>query len=472
MFGPFLKLMDRVRLRRHLILIHDTLIVSSTFPLAIWLREPAYFDPPHAVAATYGALLLLGVTPVVFRTMGVQQAMWRYASPRDLWHLAKALLIVATAFLSLMFLIDRLEGVPRIAILNFWLAAFAILCSSRLIYISVICSLMASLRSKATRPPCRILIIAELASSSMLINAIRSRYGSQADLVGVVSGRGERGRLLNGIEILGSEMQISEIVASLEVAGRYPDVAIIDDQHISARQAQALPAIRTFRSSQLEALALFIADRPDPAVLFESQENTARIIDMKRVIDIAASMTALILLLPLLSLIAILLWFFHGSPIMFTQVRAGRRLREFHMLKFRTMKPPLDRSDRILPDQERITWVGSLLRATRLDELPQFWNVLRGDMSLIGPRPLLRRDMPSDDRLLAERYKVRPGITGWAQVNGGHKISNHQKMLLDIYYIRNCSIKIDIEIILKTIKTMTIGETINQEAIKNAEALV
>jgi lipopolysaccharide/colanic/teichoic acid biosynthesis glycosyltransferase len=171
---------------------------------------------------------------------------------------------------------------------------------------------------------------------------------------------------------------------------------------------------------------------------------------MKRFIDIVVSGMALLVLgFPLLALM-VLVGCKLGRPIFFRQIRPGLYGRPFQMIKFRTMIDARDSHGKLLSDAKRITSFGSLLRATSLDELPELWNVLRGDMSLVGPRPLLMEYLPLYSREQARRHEVRPGITGWAQVNGRNALSWEDKFKLDVWYVDNRSVLLDIKILCMT----------------------
>ena len=173
---------------------------------------------------------------------------------------------------------------------------------------------------------------------------------------------------------------------------------------------------------------------------------------MKRFFDIAVSFLALVALSPLLVLLAILVRVKLGSPVLFSQDRPGLNERIFKMMKFRTMSDARDSSGVLLPDNERLTSFGALLRTTSMDELPGLWSVLKGDMSLVGPRPLLVEYLPLYSERQSTRHKVRPGITGWAQVNGRNAISWQEKFELDAWYVENHSFWLDMKILLLTIK--------------------
>ena len=183
---------------------------------------------------------------------------------------------------------------------------------------------------------------------------------------------------------------------------------------------------------------------------------------LKRAFDIAASASALVVLSPVLAITAYKVKKELGSPVLFRQTRPGLHGKPFEMIKFRTMKDATDTEGNVLPDSERLTEFGKKLRASSLDELPELWNVLKGDMSLVGPRPLLMEYLPLYNAEQAKRHNVRPGVTGYAQVNGRNAIGWEEKFKLDLWYVENQSFILDIKIILSTVKKVLIKEGINQ----------
>ncbi len=184
----------------------------------------------------------------------------------------------------------------------------------------------------------------------------------------------------------------------------------------------------------------------------------------KRAIDIAASGGALIVLSPVLAAVALWLHFANkGAGAFFFQERPGRGGRIFRVVKFKTMTDERDAEGRLLPDEKRLTPVGRFVRSTSIDELPQLWNVLRGDMSLIGPRPLLVQYLPLYSPEQARRHEVRPGITGWAQCHGRNAISWTRKFELDVWYVDNISFVTDCRIVFTTIKKVFKREGISSE---------
>jgi lipopolysaccharide/colanic/teichoic acid biosynthesis glycosyltransferase len=184
---------------------------------------------------------------------------------------------------------------------------------------------------------------------------------------------------------------------------------------------------------------------------------------MKRLFDFIIALMALLTLLPIIIIVALIIRFKLGSPILFTQDRPGLNGKIFKMMKFRSMLDGKDKQGSLLPDDERMTQLGTFLRSTSLDELPGLFNVLKGDMSLVGPRPLLVQYLPLYNTEQARRHNVRPGITGWAQVNGRNAISWKQKFKLDVWYVDNQSFFLDLRILFLTVKKVFVREGISAD---------
>lgn len=184
----------------------------------------------------------------------------------------------------------------------------------------------------------------------------------------------------------------------------------------------------------------------------------------KRVIDFTVALCALLVIWPILLVIAVWLHFANkGAGVFFLQERPGKDGRLFRVIKFKTMTDECDTNGNLLPDEARLTKVGKFVRSTSIDELPQLVNVLKGDMSLIGPRPLLPQYLPLYSKEQARRHEVRPGITGWAQCHGRNAISWTRKFELDVWYVDHCSFALDLKIIFLTIKKVLVREGISQQ---------
>jgi sugar transferase EpsL len=183
---------------------------------------------------------------------------------------------------------------------------------------------------------------------------------------------------------------------------------------------------------------------------------------VKRLLDIGVSASSLLVLAPVIAVAALLVRIKLGSPVLFRQPRPGRGGLVFEMFKFRTMLDARDKDGVPLPDALRLTSFGRWLRASSLDELPELWNVLRGDMSLVGPRPLLVEYLPLYSERQRRRHEVRPGITGWAQVNGRNALSWDDKFELDVWYVENVSFLLDVRILLLTFARVISASGVNQ----------
>ena len=184
---------------------------------------------------------------------------------------------------------------------------------------------------------------------------------------------------------------------------------------------------------------------------------------MKRFVDIIVSVISLLLLAPFGLMVFFAVWLLLGYPVLFYQTRPGLYGKHFQIRKFRTMTDARDIDNTLLPDTKRLTRFGRFLRSTSLDELPALWNVLKGDMSLVGPRPLLVQYLPRYSKEQFRRHEVRPGITGWAQVNGRNSISWEEKFTLDVWYVDNRTMALDVKIILLTIAAVLARKDISAQ---------
>lgn len=183
----------------------------------------------------------------------------------------------------------------------------------------------------------------------------------------------------------------------------------------------------------------------------------------KRLFDVAVAATGLVVLSPVLALLALAIRVNLGSPVLFSQTRPGLHGRPFTLYKFRSMTGARDAEGNLRPDAERLTGFGRFLRSSSLDELPELWNVLRGEMSLVGPRPLLMQYLELYDDFQARRHEVRPGLTGWAQVNGRNRITWGERFAMDVWYVENQSFSLDLKILLLTILKVFRREGVTQE---------
>jgi lipopolysaccharide/colanic/teichoic acid biosynthesis glycosyltransferase len=299
-----------------------------------------------------------------------------------------------------------------------------------------------------------------------------------------------RGRAIQQKQVLGTVEELQDILQSLEVHGIAVNRIIVATAADRLRPRALETLLEAEKSSNIVVQFLSeqlgfedISQRPSVVSGQEpGQRKGARlenVIDVdhanstgsfrlgKRIIDVFGAALLIFTLTPVAVVVAFIVTLDVGFPLIFWQQRPGLYGRPFKLYKFRTMRAPHDQHRRRIPDDQRLSPIGQILRRTRLDELPQLYNVLVGDMSLVGPRPLLPCDQSAD---YAARLSVRPGITGWAQVNGGRIISPSDKCILDIWYAQNASFVLDLKIVLCTAKMPFLGDRINIEAVNQARS--
>jgi lipopolysaccharide/colanic/teichoic acid biosynthesis glycosyltransferase len=331
--------------------------------------------------------------------------------------------------------------------------------------------------------------------SELFLQCVQELSSHRTEVAGVLAEEPTmRGRVVQQKPVLGTVQEVQSILQSLEVHGVGVNrivVAVPPDQ-LSHRALEALLEVE--KSSDIAVQ--FLSERlglEGPSRIPSAHSDGERSMahgqrtlalagatyrvnsveksfgTLKRMIDCSVAAFFIIILAPFSALVALVVALDIGFPLIFWQQRPGLFGRPFKLYKFRTMCAAHDKHLRPVPDDRRSSVVGRVLRRTRLDELPQLYNVLVGDMSLVGPRPLLPRDQSLD---YAARLSVRPGITGWAQVNGGRVISDTDKWILDIWYVQNMSLVLDLRIILRTVKMVLFGDRINIEAVDEARSEV
>jgi lipopolysaccharide/colanic/teichoic acid biosynthesis glycosyltransferase len=293
--------------------------------------------------------------------------------------------------------------------------------------------------------------------------------------VGILDKRPLAGRVLENVPILGAAGDFTRILSGLALRGMRPRQLILT----AARETFGLELVRKLQQ-EAEREGIGVVSIPE---LLQAQAGRATA-DVrqgipvmmippkrspypasKRLLDIVVSAAILGLTAPLMAVIALALRQSVGPPVLFHQVRGGRNGHPFVMVKFRTMAETYGPDGRLLGNGERTPWSGRLLRRTRLDELPQFWNVLVGNMSIVGPRPLVAEELAELPDGGAERSSIRPGITGWAQVHGGQLLDLNGKVALDVWYARHLSLALDFRVLLLTVRMVVRGERLDEAAL-------
>ncbi|NJO33034.1 MAG: hypothetical protein HC869_07655 [Rhodospirillales bacterium] len=414
---------------------------------------------------------------VAFQVFGTYRSVWRYIANRDLVDVIAGASAAVGGFAAIMFLLNRLGDFPQATLIVQWLILVVGLCGTRLAYALV----KAGLRRKAmtTRPvPWEaVLLIGGGDGAALLAHVLEMAPDHGWRPVGILDEHMTIGRRIDHVPVLGRIGELPRIQAQLALQGMRPqrlvitatpdgiDPTTLETLHAEARLAHldimSLADLLRLRSSAQGTMA------PDGQRDRITESDYIRI---RHRVDVLGALVVLILLSPLLAMLAMALRLSVGPMILFRQVRVGRDQRPFMLYKFRTMRDAFDANGQPLPDADRTPWLGRLLRRTRLDELPQLWNVLIGDMALIGPRPLLERDLAALPDRSAERATLRPGITGWAQVHGGQLLGPEAKLTLDLWYVRHASPGLDLKIVLRTVRMIALGERIDRRAIEHARA--
>lgn len=433
--------------------------------LALWIRGAQVLnDWPGA--AFYCAISLVAslIAFLIFRT---REGMTHLFSVHDALEVAKAVLVSEFVTCLVLFSVTRLEGIPRSTPLIHALILSAGLVMARA-FVRMVHSERDTPSPNGNATPEHIIMIGSNRLSSLYISFLRTYAPEQFRVIAVLDERAEMiGRSIAGVRVLGPPNHLLPVIAEFEEHGIRADRIIVGgDEYFLAPETQAeVERVANDHKLRLDFVPRLIGLDAIEAPAVQNQPKTKssipasfaepRYFRIKRYIDFCVSLVLVVVLLPLLLAVSIAVLLDVGSPVFFWQRRAGKNGQIFQMHKFRTLKPAFDGQGRPYSTTDRMSIVGTLLRKSRLDELPQLLNVLVGDMSLIGPRPLLPQDQPDNAAL---RLSVRPGISGWAQVNGGQLLSPAEKNILDEWYIRNASLWLDLRIVGKTILFMLTGE--------------
>ena len=484
-------------LRHRLILTSiDLLLVAFATILAITLR--GNFDSVQEALMTLipYIVITLGCASIVFFLGGLDRTPWRYSSIADYVQVIVLIILVILLALVFTFAANRLEGVARsLPIIQFIITVATLVAAraaarfwfARQIYKN------GNGRDNGHYHAEETVLVAGVNTITELFLQSVSEFSSQRiQVAGILAEEpAMHGRKIRQTPIIGTVEELQNILQSLEVHGIAVDRIVVATAADRLRPRSLETLLEVEKSSNI--VIHFLSERlgfkdcsgkPQVASgqqskIVHAQKQPALVKDfdhvtfvrksfrLKRIIDFFGAVFLISMLAPITVLIALTVALDVGFPVIFWQQRPGLYGRPFKLYKFRTMRAPHDSHSRRIPDDQRSSAFGQILRRSRLDELPQLYNVLVGDMSLIGPRPLLPRDQSPD---YAARLSVRPGITGWAQVNGGRIIANSDKWLLDVWYAQNVSFVLDLRIVLRTVKIILFGDKINIEAVDQARS--
>jgi lipopolysaccharide/colanic/teichoic acid biosynthesis glycosyltransferase len=432
--------------------------------IALWIRNPrAIFSLAPAVIATY--VVISGCFSLLFfMWFRVARSVPNYFSIHDAGDLTKAALCAVTSTAALSFTITRLDQIPRSVPAIHFLTLLTILLSFRLFH----GKLAQHQESRAARDVSHqseknVIIVGAGALASLYVGFLESiPYGGWRIAAILDDNKWLHGRSILGHTIMGGTQDAEALLNDFAQHGlKITSVIVCDrDRDRAFRYRDRLERLCSSRDLRLELLVERLGVLESESPVHKSPARpmilpNAAYFSTKRLFELMIASIGLLVFLPVLALTALLILASLGSPVIFWQRRVGRHGRTIFVYKFKTMRNAVDRQGRLLAARDRTTRVGEILRATRLDELPQLLNIIHGDMAIIGPRPLLPIDQPAEPSL---RLAVAPGLTGWAQINGGKLVSVEEKNALDEWYVRNASPWLDLKIIWRTVLTVVWGD--------------
>ena len=457
------------------------LIVALIAPLAaFWVREPALFSSDGMTAVLIYLAIAFILTSISLAYFRLGDILSLYISIHDAEQILRASLLAVVGTSLLGFIVSRLDSVPRsIPVIHFMLL-FVGLAGVR--YVRRVFLRKQEFASGASRKIEKenIILIGANQFAWFYVRIVDAFCEHTQRIIAILDPDLELiGRTVSGHRVVGSPGRLDAILQEYAVHGVFVTKVVVADLHErdvtpSIKEIERVCQERNIRVEFIaERLGLIIPSHSMTSVNAPIQAAAAERNDdlsgsywkVKRAIDVIVAGLILIIASPLILLTGIVVFVDCGLPLVFWQERLGKDAKRFQIYKFRTFRPPYDRHARPISGSHRLSRFGGFLRAVRLDELPQLYNILVGDMSIIGPRPLLPADQPQSPGM---RLAVRPGLTGWAQVHGGKLITAEEKNALDEWYVRHSSFLLDIRIFLATIATIVLGDRRNENIVEAA----
>jgi lipopolysaccharide/colanic/teichoic acid biosynthesis glycosyltransferase len=466
--------------------LFDVVLAALSPLLALYLRDAYILSYDGILLAGLYCFVSFGFSLIALAAFGAHAGIPRYFSVHDAIDLTKAVLLGELMTCVVLFTATRLEGIPRSTPV-----IHALIFGAGLITVRALAHIAGRNRRSADLPrPVEtehIILIGLNDLSSLYMKVLEACAPGQRAVVAVLDETPRSiGRSINGIRIYGPPSHLQSLIEEFSVHGISIDRVVLggDTDMLSDESRREIERVCTRHNLTLEFVPRLFGIEPAKTKTVEAPRGGGiepstgadpasgfvppAYFRVKRVIDFIAALTLVIALLPLWLVVASLTLLHIGPPVLFWQRRTGLNGKYFLLHKIRTLRAPFGWRGVQLSHTQRLSWFGRLLRTTRLDELPQLLNVLVGDMSLIGPRPLLPQDQPASRSV---RLLVRPGITGWAQVNGGTLLSPKEKADLDEWYIRHASLLIDLRIIGMTVLCLLRGDRRCERALLQAGSL-
>jgi lipopolysaccharide/colanic/teichoic acid biosynthesis glycosyltransferase len=460
----------------------DLICAALAPPLALYLRDAQVLSVKEVTTALFYCGLSFAFSLIAFLAFRVSHGISRYFSVHDVSSIISAVIAAGLTTTVVLFTFTRLEGIPRsIPVLQGLILAAGLLLTRGVTRIWD----KDDEQSEASADQSgveHIIMIGSSRLTALYIKLLQAHAPAQREVVAILDDKQKLfGRTMCGVPVIGAPDQLDAVIDEFAVHGIRTDRVIIggDESLLSAAALDVLRDTCAQRGILVDCVPNLIGlpplPAPDHAVLRSLPRAAAppayklsRYFRYKRHIDFMLALSAIVLLSPVFLIVSVLVLVDLGSPVVFWQKRLGRNSRSFLLYKFRTLHALFDRNGQPNGHGEYQSWVGKFLRALRLDELPQLFNVLVGDMSLIGPRPLLPQDQPVNCKL---RLVVRPGITGWAQINGGNLVTTEEKGALDDWYVQNASFWLDLRVAIFTLIFLFTGERRSERAVREANDL-
>lgn len=475
-----------------LFFIELALIALATV-FACILRDNLEISAAHLWALEPYLLLTLAIAIVVLPVLGTQRAVWQYSAIVDYLRILVATVTIVGGAVAFGFAFNRLDGVPRALPILQGLLMLSALIGNRIswrLWRAIRERAVSAAAAKRDGDGCQAVLVVGLGRlTDLYLRAVAQLAPHRVRIAGLLGDRDSHvGRTVRGHSIVGTTERVAEALRVLEVHGVFVNRIVVATafENLSTHAQNALLDIEKATDIELEflveqmglgapsvaaaATAGARTNAPEGKVFHIGDDDLAALKRrsywrIRRALDVAGALSLLVVLSPVILCVAILITIDVGLPVVFWQQRPGLNGLPFKLYKFRTMAAAHKANGERMPDDQRTSDIGRFLRRTRLDELPQLFSIIMGEMSFIGPRPLLPVDQPV---AYAARLLVRPGLTGWAQVKGGREISAADKAALDVWYTLNTSPTLDLEIVARTVSMVLFGERVDAIAIRRA----
>jgi lipopolysaccharide/colanic/teichoic acid biosynthesis glycosyltransferase len=462
----------------------DLFLIAVATVAAPLIRDNFQIVAPRLIAFVPYLIITLGVAGLVFPVLGISRSLWRFTSLRDGLRIVAATIIVVLSATAIGFAVNRLDGVARAVPLIQGLLIISLLVGAR-----ALTRVSHDRRIRSASAPHgegveTVLLIGLNKLAELYLQCLAELDTARVSIAGVLGEASRVGLFFHSHPVLGTPEGVLSTLRRLELHGVFVDRIIVTTlpDRLSPSVQYALSQVQTTTTIRIEYLAERMGVQSPPVgsaiakpASKEAAGSAVAAIDLafdqvpyhrvKRALDLLGSALLVVILAPVFLLVGLLVAVDVGLPLVFWQQRPGLRGRPFKLYKFRTMADAYAYDGQRKSDNERISAVGNVLRESRLDELPQLLNILKGEMSFVGPRPLLPVDQPIDSK---SRLLVRPGLTGWAQIKGGRQISPDDKAALDLWYVRNMSLALDLKILLGTLPVLIFGGRVTETAIVDA----